>query len=129
MNESDLKLYRKRAPQWRERYLQKRDEAFATHLNDPEKVPSERFWEVLEEMSAEAKILRSLGRHARSNMVFSMVQMLVEEGDGHNVTPTTVLLDGMHLTQDFTVRVYKIVDGGSEVEIKEQRYDFEFPTP
>ena len=76
MNESDLKLYRKRAPQWRERYLQKRNEAFATHLNDPEKVPSERFWEVLEEMKAEAKILRSLGHHARSNMVFSMVQML-----------------------------------------------------
>jgi len=77
MKESDWKLYSSLVPQWRERYLQIKNEAFAAHLSDPAKTPTDQFWDVLEEMKAEAKVLNScLGHHSRSRMFLSMAQML-----------------------------------------------------
>jgi hypothetical protein len=54
--ESDWKLYSRLVPEWRERYLQKRNDTFVANLNDPEKAPTDRFWDVLEEVNDQGAI-------------------------------------------------------------------------
>jgi hypothetical protein len=56
-------------PALRERYLAERNATVRAILDDPKRTATERFWDVLEEMEKEAKILRScLDDHSRSKM-------------------------------------------------------------
>jgi hypothetical protein len=94
--ESDWKLYSRLVPEWRDRYLQRTNATLAAKLTDPEKTPTDAFWDVLEDMKAEAKILAScLGEHSRSKMFLSLVQML-----GHGLIAKTDLTEFSGELQD-----------------------------
>jgi predicted protein tyrosine phosphatase len=74
--ESDWKKFRAMAPVLRERYLAERHAGILRKFTDPKKTETERFWDTLEEMEAEAKILRHcLDGHSRSKMWLYMLSM------------------------------------------------------
>ncbi len=75
--ESDWKRYSSMIPELRERYLEEKNRKFADGLNESGKTETERFWETLEAMDEEARILRScLDDHRRSRMIDNMALML-----------------------------------------------------
>ena len=75
--ESDWKIYGKLIPFWRDRYLQSRNEDLHAILSEKAKSPTEKFWELKEQIDREANILNKyLGRFSRSNMVLSLMMML-----------------------------------------------------
>lgn len=74
--ESDWKIFRKRVPEWRERYLLKKNEEIVGLLTDEGKSPTERFWDAKERMKEEAKLLREcLDGHSRSKMEWYLLLM------------------------------------------------------
>lgn len=74
--ESDWKLFRQRVPEWRERYLAKKNSEIVAMLIDPAKTPTERFWDAKEQMGKQAKILVScLDGHSRSTMTMYLYLM------------------------------------------------------
>jgi hypothetical protein len=84
--ESDWKTFRKRVPEWRERYLQGKNAEIISILKDASKTPSERFWDAKEKMKKEAKILVDcLDGHSRSKMRWSLLLMyghgLIQDSD------------------------------------------------
>lgn len=67
--ESDWKTFRKRVPEWRERYLEEQNQRLAALLVEGTNTPTERFWNAEKEMKAEARILVDcLDGHSRSKM-------------------------------------------------------------
>ncbi len=75
--ESDWRKFREMVPQLRERYLAERNARIARIFADPKKNETERFWDALNEMEREAKILRNcLDGHSRSSMFSFMYMML-----------------------------------------------------
>ena len=74
--ESDWKKFRAMVPKLRERYLVSRNARIAALLTDPKKNETERFWDAMEEMEKEAKVLRyCLDGHSRSKMWLFMLAM------------------------------------------------------
>jgi hypothetical protein len=74
--ESDLKTFSKRVPEWRERYLLKKNEEIIGILTDNSKTPTERFWNAKKRMKEEAKILVDcLDGHSRSEMQWYLLVM------------------------------------------------------
>ena len=75
--ESDWKIFSKNVPVWRERYLARKNSEISELLSDPNKTPTEQFWEALELMKDESKILRNcFDGHSRSKMEMSLLLML-----------------------------------------------------
>ena len=75
--ESDWKRYRDMVSDLRERYLKEKNQELAEMLTSSDKTPTERFWDTLERMKKEGKILQDcLDPHSRSNMFMSMMLML-----------------------------------------------------
>jgi hypothetical protein len=67
--ESDWKTFRKRVPEWRERYLAVQNRQIAALFADGEKTPTEQFWEAEKRINAVARILVDcLDGHTRSKM-------------------------------------------------------------
>ena len=67
--ESDWKTFRKRVPEWRERYLEAQNQRLAALLVERRNTPTERFWNAEKEMKAVARILVDcLDGHSRSKM-------------------------------------------------------------
>ena len=67
--ESDWKTFRKHVPEWRERYLKKKNREIIGIFIDEDKTPTERFWEAKEIMDEQARILvNCLKGHSRSKM-------------------------------------------------------------
>jgi hypothetical protein len=84
--ESDWKIFRKRVPEWRERYLHIRNRDILEILTDKDKTPTEQFWGAKKKMDDEAKMLRvCLDGHSRSKMFYYLYLMyqrgLVCDGD------------------------------------------------
>ena len=77
MIESDWKKFRDMVPKLRERYLADRNTRLAAVLVDPAKNQTQRFWDAMEEMEREAKVLRQcLDGHSRSKMWLYMLTMI-----------------------------------------------------
>lgn len=75
-NEKDWKAFRSLAPVLRERYLRAKNEELATILDDDERSPTEKFWELEERVGEIAKALRAcLDGHSRTRMRLFMFQM------------------------------------------------------
>jgi len=75
--EKDWKIFRKRVPQWRERYLEEQNLRIAALFVDEKKTPTDRFWEAEKETKAVARILvKCLDGHSRSNMEMHLLLML-----------------------------------------------------
>ncbi|MBI5585122.1 MAG: hypothetical protein HY892_15015 [Deltaproteobacteria bacterium] len=73
---SDWKIFQKRVPEWRERYLLKKNGEIVGILADEGKTPTERFWEAKKRMKEEAKVLRDcLDGHSRSEMEWYLLLM------------------------------------------------------
>jgi hypothetical protein len=67
--ETDWRKFREMVPKLRERYLADRNARFMALLTNPKKTETEHFWEAMEEMEREAKVLRRcLDGHSRSSM-------------------------------------------------------------
>lgn len=67
--ENDWKTFRKRVPEWRERYLQSVDQDLIRTLADPERTPTAQFWDTDQQMKEQARILRKcLAGHSRSKL-------------------------------------------------------------
>jgi hypothetical protein len=84
--ESDWKTFWKGVPEWRERYLLKKNEEIIGVLTDERKTPTERFWDAKKRMKEEAKILTDcLDGHSRSKMHWYLILMyrygLVQDSD------------------------------------------------
>ena len=84
--EADWKYYSKHVDVWRDRYLSKRNSEINAVLSDPEKTPTEQFWDALDLMQSERNLLEScLGEHSRSKMELSLLLMfrhgLIMESD------------------------------------------------
>lgn len=76
VKESDWKVFRKRVPELRERYLRVRNAELAALVADEALTPTERFWNLEERAREIAKILREcLDGYSRSKMVLSMILM------------------------------------------------------
>lgn len=74
--ESDWKRFSKIIPELRERYLAERNARFVAMLTDPSKTDTARFWDALEAMKKEAKVLQQcLDGHSRSKMLTHMMLM------------------------------------------------------
>src|SRR5262245_50598636 len=77
MIESDWKKFRDMVPKLRERYLANRNARLATLLTAPTKSETERFWDAMEEMEREARVLQQcLDGHSRSKMWLYMLTMI-----------------------------------------------------
>ncbi|MEO6568923.1 MAG: hypothetical protein ABIO94_09190 [Opitutaceae bacterium] len=64
-------------PKLRDRYLAKHNVRIAGVLADPKKTESERFWDALQEMEKQAKVLQlCLDGHSRSKLWLFMISML-----------------------------------------------------
>ena len=75
--ESDWKKFKMMVPILRERYLAERIGRIAALLTNPKKSETERFWDTMEEMEKEAKVLRyCLDGHSRSKMWLFMLSMI-----------------------------------------------------
>ncbi len=84
--ESDWKTFKKRVPEWRERFLLKKNEEIIGILSDESKTPTERFWDAKTRMKEEAKILVDcLDGHSRSKMEWYLFLMhrhgLIQDAD------------------------------------------------
>lgn len=84
--ESDWKIFRKRIPEWRDRYLHRANSDIIAVLNNNNGTPTERFWNAKERMDEEAKKLAAcLDGHSRSKMYRFLSSMLryglIEEPD------------------------------------------------
>jgi hypothetical protein len=78
--ESDWKTFRKRVPEWRERYLVSRNREIARLLSDESKTPTERFWEAKEQIDKDARLLVDLlDGHSRSKMERYLLAMYGKE--------------------------------------------------
>lgn len=74
--ESDWKTFRKRVPEWRERYLRKKNKEIIGLLLAENKTPTEQFWDAHDRMKKEARILVDcLDGHSRSKMFWALVSM------------------------------------------------------
>jgi hypothetical protein len=77
MIESDWRKFRDMVPKLRERYLADRNARLAAVLTDPAKNETQRFWEAMEVMEREARVLRQcLDGHSRSKMWLYMLTMI-----------------------------------------------------
>ena len=75
--ESDWRKFRDMVPHLRERYLAGCNTRVARIIADTKRNETERFWDALEEMEKEAKILRKcLDGHSRSSMFSYLCVML-----------------------------------------------------
>ena len=75
--ESDWRKFRDMAPKLRERYLADCNARLAALLTNPKKTETERFWDTMEEMEREAKVLQAcLDGHSRSSMQRYMLTMI-----------------------------------------------------
>ncbi|MCG2590758.1 hypothetical protein [Rhodohalobacter sulfatireducens] len=73
----DWKIFRDMLPELRERYLAERNQTFITLLKSDERTPTEQFWDTLEAMKKEAKILQDcLNGYTKSNMDMRILLML-----------------------------------------------------
>jgi hypothetical protein len=67
--ESDWKTFRKRVPEWRERYLTAKNQQLVALLGDISKTPTERFWDLEKQHQKTARVLYDcLDGHTRSRM-------------------------------------------------------------
>lgn len=74
--ESDWKLYSKHKPEWRERYLERKNKEIADLLINREETPTECFWNTLEKMKEERRTLvECFDPHSRSRMLMSLFLM------------------------------------------------------
>ena len=75
--ESDWKKFRDMVPRLRERYLADRNARIVTLLTERAKTETERFWDAMEEMEKEARVLREcLDGHSRSKMWLYILTMI-----------------------------------------------------
>jgi len=86
--ESDWKIFRKRVPEWRERYLSEKNKEIISILTDKDKTPTEQFWNAKEKMKEEAMVLVDcLDGHSRSKMTWYLFLMyrhgLIHDADLH----------------------------------------------
>ena len=84
--ESDWKTFRKRVPEWRERYILRKNAEILGILTDESKTPTERFWDAKKRIQEEAKILVDcLDGHSRSKMRWYLLLMhgydLIQDSD------------------------------------------------
>jgi len=77
MKESDWKQFRDSVDFLRERYLKEKNREFSDMLISQNGTPTEQFWDTLDRMKKEKRILQDcLDGHSRSKMYMSMVLML-----------------------------------------------------
>ena len=75
--ESDWKRFSAMVPRLRERYLAECNARICGLLTDPKKDETDRFWNAMEEMEKEAKVLRRcLDGHSRSKMWLFVISMI-----------------------------------------------------
>ena len=69
MKESDWKLFRKRVPAWRERYLEEKNAALHRLLDQPDQTPTTIFWQCKEFANEQARVLvHCFDGHSRTKM-------------------------------------------------------------
>ncbi|GMQ82620.1 MAG: hypothetical protein BMS9Abin05_2075 [Rhodothermia bacterium] len=75
-NESDWKVFSKHVPDWRERYLDRKNQEIADQLTHREGTPTDRFWSTLAKMKEEKHTLvECFDFHSRSRMLMSLLLM------------------------------------------------------
>ncbi|MEP0546337.1 MAG: hypothetical protein ABJF88_05345 [Rhodothermales bacterium] len=83
---SDWKVFRRRVPEWRERYLRLRNEELVGLLRDGAHTPTERFWRAKERVAAEAHVLTAcLDGHSKGKVAWYLSLMyghgMIGDGD------------------------------------------------
>ena len=74
--ESDWRVFRDMLPELREKYLNKKNKEIGEILSDPNKSPTECFWDTDERIKKETKILREcLDDYSRSTMSMKIMLM------------------------------------------------------
>jgi len=75
--ESDWRKFRDLVPKLRERYLAERNARIVAVLTDLKKNETERFWDAMEQMEKEARVLQGcLDGHSRSSMQMYILRMI-----------------------------------------------------
>ena len=74
--ESDWKKFSALVPKLRERYLADKNLGILRKFTDPKKTETEHFWDAMEAMEVEARVLRQcLDGHSRSKMWLFLLTM------------------------------------------------------
>ena len=82
---SDWKVFRRRVPEWRERYLRLRNEEVVGLLRDEALTPTERFWQAKERMAEEARVLQAcLDGHSKRKVAWYLSLMYGHEMIGED---------------------------------------------
>ena len=69
IQETDWKLFRRRVPEWRERYLEQQNQALRALLEQPNQTPTTIFWQVKKFTDEQAYVLvECFDGHSRSTM-------------------------------------------------------------
>ena len=55
ISKKDWKLFQERLPDWQEKYMEKLEEEYVKLLQDPKKLPSEKFWALKKRINADRK--------------------------------------------------------------------------
>ena len=76
IKETDWKLFRRRVPEWRERYLEQQNQALRALLEQPNQTPTTIFWQVKKFTDEQARVLvECFDGHSRSTMERFMITM------------------------------------------------------
>ena len=76
IKETDWKLFRRRVPEWRERYLEQQNQTLRALLEQPNQTPTTIFWQVKNFTDEQARVLvECFDGHSRSTMERFMVTM------------------------------------------------------
>lgn len=76
IQETDWKLFRRRVPEWRERYLEQQNQALRALLEQPNQTPTTIFWQVKNFTDEQARVLvECFDGHSRSTMERFMITM------------------------------------------------------
>ena len=76
IKETDWKLFRRRVPEWRERYLEQQNQALRALLEQPNQTPTTIFWQVKNFADEQARVLvECFDGHSRSTMERFMITM------------------------------------------------------
>ena len=76
IKETDWKLFRRRVPEWRERYLEQQNQTLRALLEQPNQTPTTIFWQVKNFADEQARVLvECFDGHSRSTMERFMLTM------------------------------------------------------
>ena len=79
VTEADWKLFRSKIARWQERFMDKLVKEYSELLSDPEKLSSDKFWELEKRIKEDAKLKGVTCEMRRSVMLYNLMELYRED--------------------------------------------------